>query len=77
MAVKKRPGADDFVLVNVIYEDGAQRSNRKVPLSDLSGFDDETDIRTSIEAQDRKIAELAGQSRGPIKAIVRVKQKVS
>ena len=74
MAVKKRAGSDEFVMVNVLYEDGAQRSNRKVPLSDLSGFDDDVEIRTAIEIQDRKIAELSGQPRGPIKTIVRVKQ---
>lgn len=74
MAVKKRSNSSDYLLVNVLYEDGAQRSNRKVMLSQLSGFDDEADIRQAIDEQDRKITELSGQARAPIKSITRVKQ---
>jgi hypothetical protein len=73
MAKKKQPNtSDEFILVNVIYEDGSQRSNRKIPSSELSGFDDDADIERIIEEQDRKIAELSGQPRGPIKSITRV-----
>jgi hypothetical protein len=74
MAKKKQPaGSVEFVIVNVIYQDGAQTSNRRVPRSELSGFDEESEIRTIIEAQDRKVAEMSGQPRGPIKEIVRVR----
>jgi hypothetical protein len=73
VAIKKR-STNDFLLVNVLYEDGTQRSNRKVMLSQLSGFDDEADIRQAIDEQDRKIAELSGQPRASIKTISRVKQ---
>jgi hypothetical protein len=73
MAIKKRSD-NDFLLVNVLYEDGSQRSNRKIMLSQLTGFDDEADIRQAIDEQDRKIAELSGQSRAAVKAITRVKQ---
>ncbi|HTI85207.1 MAG TPA: hypothetical protein VL966_01250 [Alphaproteobacteria bacterium] len=73
MAKKKQPGSDEFVLVNVTYQDGTQSSNRRVPRSELSGFDDDKEIRAVIEAQDRKLAELSGQPRGPIKSIARVR----
>jgi len=74
MAKKKQPaGSVEFVLVNVLYQDGSQSSNRRVPCSELSGFDEEKEIRAIIEAQDRKVAELSGQPRGPIKSITRVR----
>jgi hypothetical protein len=74
MAKKKQaPGSIEFVLVHVTYQDGTQTSNRRVPRSELSGFDEENEIRAIIEAQDRKVAELSGQPRGPIKAIVRIR----
>jgi hypothetical protein len=74
MAKKKQTNAsDEFILVDVVYEDGSQRSNRKIPTSELTGFDDDVDIECIIEEQDRKIAELSGQPRGPIKSITRVK----
>lgn len=74
MAKKKQPaGSVEFVIVNVTYQDGSQTSNRRVPRSDLSGFDEDNEIRAIIEAQDRKLAELSGQPRGPIKAITRVR----
>ncbi len=76
MAKKKQSNtSDEFVLVNVVYEDGTQRSNRKIPASELTGFDDDTDIERAIEEQDRKIAELSGQPRGPIKSITRVNSR--
>jgi hypothetical protein len=69
MARKKQPVNADFVLVNVVYEDGSQRSNRRVPRAELSGFDDEADIRQSIEAQDRKISEMSGIAPARVKTI--------
>jgi hypothetical protein len=73
MAKKKQLNTSaEFILVNVTYEDGSQRSNRKIASSELSGFDDEAEIRKAIEEQDRKIAELSGQPRAPIKSIERV-----
>jgi hypothetical protein len=68
---KKRDAGSEFVLVNVVYEDGSQRSNRRVPRAQLSGFDDTADIRQAIEEQDRKIAELSGQPPARIKSIIR------
>jgi hypothetical protein len=69
---RKKPVVDSsFVLFDVIYEDGRQTSNRKVPGGDLGGLDGDTPAKTFIEAQDRKIAEMSGQSRGRIKSIKR------
>lgn len=75
MASKKNAGDGEFIVVNVLYGDGTQRSNRKVPKSELSGYADEADIRRAIEAQDEKIAELSGQARRPIASIARVKTR--
>ena len=72
MARKKQNTTDETVLVHVLYEDGTQRSNRKVPAAELSGFDDDTEIRQLIEAQDQKIEKLSGETRAPIKSITRV-----
>jgi hypothetical protein len=69
---KKRDAGSEFVLVNVVYEDGSQRSNRRVPRAQLSGFDDAAEIRQAIEEQDRKISEMSGQPRAAIKSITRV-----
>ena len=69
---RKQDDKAEFVIVNVLYEDGSQRSNRKVSRAQLSGFDDVADIRQAIEEQDRKIAELSGQPRAAIKSITRV-----
>ena len=59
------------VLFDVVYESGAQSSNRKVPGIELGGFDGDEPARAYIEAQDRLIAEKSGTPRGPIKSIVR------
>ncbi len=75
MSRRKSITADaEFVLVNVVYEDGTLRSNRKVPRSQLSGFDDKADIRQEIEAQDRKISGMSGQPPGSIASIALVKK---
>ena len=51
----------EFVLYNVIYEDGSQRSNRRVPADLFDGLDDDDDVaRRTIEEQDREIAEKSG-----------------
>ncbi|SMF92231.1 hypothetical protein SAMN02982917_0525 [Azospirillum oryzae] len=66
---KKQPVDNGFALFDVIYQDGARTSNRKVPTADIDQFDRENSIRTFIEQQDRKIAEMSGNPRGPIKSI--------
>ena len=71
MARKKQPVESGFVLYDVTYEDGTRTSNRKVAAAELDALDLEASARTAIEAQDRKIAEMSGRSRGPIKSISR------
>jgi poly(3-hydroxybutyrate) depolymerase len=67
--------SSDFFLVNVVYADGTQRSNRKVPQSQMRGLDDVADIRQVIEEQDQEIEKKSGQARGPIASITRVKKR--
>jgi hypothetical protein len=71
MARKKPNPKAEFVLFNVIYEDGSQTSNRRVPSDILGGLDGDEPARSAIEAQDREIAERSGRSRGVIKSIAR------
>jgi hypothetical protein len=71
MARKKQPIDNGFVLFDVVYQDGARTSNRKVPSVDLNGLDGDEPARVFIELQDRKIAEKSGNPRGPIKTITR------
>ena len=71
MARKKPQAASGFVLFDVVYEDGARSSNRKVPGTLVGGLDGDEPARNFIETQDRKIAEMSGSARGPIKTIAR------
>lgn len=64
----------EFVFFNVLYEDGSQSSNRKVPASEVGGLDGEAPILAFLEAQDAEIAEKSGRPRGPIKSIERVER---
>ncbi len=54
---KKPTARNEFVLFDVVYEDGTQRSNRKVPAEVLGGLDGDEPAKAEIEAQDRAIAE--------------------
>jgi len=68
MAQKKRP-AGEFVLFNVIYEDGSLSSHRKVPSAAIDPYDRDKSVRALLDRQDQKIAEASGKSRGPIKSV--------
>jgi len=57
---KKPATRSEFVLFNVVYEDGSQRSNRRVPAGILSGLDGDEPARAVIEEQDREIAAKSG-----------------
>ena len=72
MARKKQTNDSPFVLFNIIYQDGTLSSNRKVPRAEADGLDGEAPARAFIEAQDRKIAEMSGNPRGPIKTMSRL-----
>jgi len=57
----RKPGTRvEFVLFDVVYEDGSQRSNRKVPSEVLGGMDGDAPARAIIDEQDRAIAEKSG-----------------
>jgi hypothetical protein len=66
-----KPVESEFIMFDVLYEDGSRTSNRKVPGSEARGLDSEARIRANIEAQDEKIAEMSGRRRAPIKSITR------
>ena len=68
----RKPGSkNEFVLFDVIYEDGSQRSNRRVAKDILGGLDGDNPARDVIEAQDREIAERSGQPMLAIKTVRR------
>jgi len=68
---RKHLTVGEFALFDVLYEDGTQSSNRKVPLSALGGLDGDAPARDIIEDQDRKIGEASGRPRPKIKSIAR------
>src|SRR5436305_12882979 len=74
----RKPGtraSGEFVLFNVIYEDGTQRSNRKVPAELLGGLDGDAPARAVIEQQDRDIAAKSGMAPLTIKSMRRADAK--
>ena len=59
---------EEFILLDVLYEDGTRTSNRKVPGAELVDIGADLLAKTYIEAQDRQIAEKtpgAGQVLDP------------
>ena len=66
---------EEFILFDVLYEDGTRTSNRKVPGSELGEVDGDRLAKTYIKAQDRKIAEISGKPRTPIKSLTRVRRR--
>jgi hypothetical protein len=74
----KKPGTNpksEFVFFDVVYEDGSQRSNRRVPADLLGGLEGDEPARGFIIEQDREIAEKSGRSPLAIKSIARVGAK--
>ncbi len=72
MAKKKQKTVEaEYVLFDVIYDDGYRTSNRRVPAELLGGLDGDEPARTVIEEQDREIQRMSGKSRGAIKTITR------
>lgn len=66
---------EEFAFFDVLYEDGTQTSNRKVPSSELDDLDGDLLAKPYIEAQDRKIAEMSGRPRTAIKSITRSRRR--
>ncbi len=76
--VPKKPGTNpknEFVFFDVVYEDGSQRSNRRVPAELLGGLDKDEPARGFIIEQDRDIAEKSGRPPLSIKSIRRAGAK--
>jgi len=74
----KKPGTNpkgEFVFFDVVYEDGSQRSNRRVPAELLSGLEKDAPALGFIIEQDREIAEKSGRAPMAIQSIARVGAK--
>jgi hypothetical protein len=72
----RRPGSrTEFVFFDVIYEDGSQRSNRRVPAEILAGLEKDAPAQTYLEEQDREIAEKSGLRPLAIKSLWRTGEK--
>ena len=57
---RKPTARSEFVMFDITYEDGSQRSNRKVDASLLGGLDGDEPARAAIMEQDRSISEKSG-----------------
>ncbi len=68
---RKPASKTEYVLFDVLYEDGSQRSNRRVPKEILGGLDGDAPAKEAIEAQDREIAERSGRPMAKIKSVRR------
>ena len=66
----RKPGLNsEFVMFDVLYEDGTQRSNRKVPRALTGGIDGDKPAHGFLIEQDREIAEKSGRPPLEIKSI--------
>jgi hypothetical protein len=72
---EKVTNVGSYVFFDVLYEDGARSSNRKIPSSELGGIDGDAVAKPYIEAQDRKIAEVSGRPPGAIKSVIRSRSR--
>jgi len=72
----RKPGLNsEFVMFDVVYEDGSQRSNRKVPRTLTGGLDGDKPAHEFLIEQDRDIAEKSGRPVLKIKTISRTGAK--
>jgi hypothetical protein len=68
----RKPGLNsEFVMFDVLYDDGTQRSNRKVPRALTGGIDGDKPAHGFLIEQDREIAEKSGRPPAKIKSIIR------
>jgi hypothetical protein len=68
---RKPASRGESTLFDVVYQDGSQRSNRRVPSEILGGLDGDAPARAFIEEQDRLIAEKSGIPASAVKTIRR------
>jgi hypothetical protein len=73
---RKPTARTELVMFNVYYEDGSQRSNRRVPAEILGGIDGDEPARKLIEDQDREISGKSGMPPLQIARMVRVEDDV-
>ena len=66
---------EEFILFDVLYEDGTRTSNRKVPGLELGGVDGDLPAKTYIQTQDRQIAEISGKPRSSVKSLTRARRR--
>jgi hypothetical protein len=66
---------EEFILFDILYEDGTRSSNRKIPGAELGDVKGDLLAKTYIEAQDRQIAEISGKPRTAIKSLTRVRRR--
>ena len=72
----RKPGLNsEFVMFDVVYEDGTQRSNRKVPRALTGGIDGDKPAHEFMIEQDRDIAEKSVRPPVKIKSIERAGAK--
>lgn len=72
---KKPTKRVEFVLFDVLYEDGTLRSNRRVPGDVLGGITGDEAARAAIAEQDSAIAQRSGLAPMRIKNIRRAGAK--
>jgi hypothetical protein len=68
---RKPTARTEFVMFDIVYEDGSQRSNRKVDANLLGGLDGDEPAKAAIEEQDRAISEKSGVPPLAIRSITR------
>ncbi len=73
---RKPTARTEYVLFNVYYEDGSQRSNRRVPAEMLGGIDGDEPARALIAEQDREISATSGMPPLTIERILCVEDDV-
>jgi hypothetical protein len=71
MAKKKDRIPDNFIMFDVTYTDGTKSSRRKINAPGMDRAEAEAFAMTEIMNQDRKIADMGGRDRGPIKELAR------
>jgi hypothetical protein len=69
--IKSKPLERGSVLFDVVYEDGSQASNRRVPVEVLGGLDGDEPARDIIAAQDEVIAQKSGRPQRMIRTLTR------
>ena len=57
---KKPTARVEYVSFDVVYQDGTQRSNRRVPADLLNSLDKDKAILEALMEQDRAISEKSG-----------------